>query len=130
MQTAGELPGADHDALGARRNRQRVILHVFTRTTEDGMQQFLFRVNSLLLLGRPCRPRCRQDRTPSSDANDAVLIEVRKGFFGDVGDVPGELLAAKLGLTDLDIKVFDVNRGEGVVLHKLLVEITIASSKL
>ena len=84
------------------------------------MKQFFFGGQFALALGRNLADQDVAWTNPSSDANDAVLIEVRKGFFGDVGDVPGELFAAKLGLTNLDIKVFDVNGGEGVVLHKLL----------
>ena len=120
VQTPRELSGPDHNALGARRNRERVVLHVFTRTTEDGVKQFFFGRQFTLALGRNLADQDVARANSGTNANDAVFIEVGKGFFGDVGNIASELLSAELGLPNLHIKIFDVNGGEGVVLHKLL----------
>ena len=47
---------------------------------------------------------------------------MRSAFSRDVGDVAGELLAAQLGLADLDLELLDVDRGVDVVLHQLLAD--------
>jgi hypothetical protein len=42
-------------------------------------------------------------------ADDAVLVEVAQRLLADVGDVARELLAAQLGLADLDVELVDVD---------------------
>jgi hypothetical protein len=58
-----------------------------------------------------------------------ALVEVRQRALADVGMSRVKLLAAELGLADLDVVLLDVDRGERVVLDQPLV-MTIASSKL
>ena len=48
----------------------------------------------------------------------------------EVRDVAGDLLGAELGVAGVDLVLLDVDRGEHVVLHQALAEMTIASSKL
>ena len=57
-----------------------------------------------------------------ADLHDAGVVEVAEGLLADVGDVAGELLAAELGLADLDVELLDVDRGVGVVADQFLAD--------
>src|SRR4029079_3995674 len=57
-----------------------------------------------------------------TDPDDPALVEVRQDLLGDVGDVPGDLLRAQLGVAGVDLVLLDVDRGEDVVLHQALAE--------
>ena len=54
------------------------------------------------------------------DADDAALVEVGQDLLGEVGDVPGDLLGAELGVAGVDLVLLDVDRGEHVVAHEAL----------
>ena len=77
-------------------------------------------VSSVLRLGRDLAHQDVARLDVGADADDAVLVQVAQHLLGDVGDVAGELLAAQLGLADLDLELLDVDRGVDVVLHQLL----------
>ena len=79
-------------------------------------------VSSVFDLGETLPTRMSPGPHVRADAHDARLVEVAQGLFADVGDVAGELLAAELGLADLDVELLDVDRGVGVVLDQLLAD--------
>src|SRR5579859_3406411 len=57
-----------------------------------------------------------------ADADDPALVEVLQNLLGEVGDVPGDLLGAQLGVAGIDLVLLDVDRGEHVVAHQALGE--------
>ena len=119
---ARELLRVDDDAFDARGHFERVVLHVFAGPAEDGVQQFFFRRQLGLRLGRDLAHQDVARPDVGADPHDAVLVEVAQGLFADVGNVAGELLAAQLGLANFDVELFDVDRGVGVVLHQLFAD--------
>ena len=52
-----------------------------------------------------------------ADVDDARLVEVAQRFLADVRDVAGDVLGPELGVAGHDLELFDVDRGEDVVLH-------------
>ena len=126
----GELLGADHDAFHAGGHLERVVLDVLAGPPEDGVQQLLFRRQLALALGRDLAHQDVAGAHVGADADDAVLVEVAQHLLADVGDVAGELLAAELGLADLDVELLDVDRGVGVVRRTSRSLMMMASSKL
>src|SRR5207253_1833663 len=57
-----------------------------------------------------------------ADTDDAVLVKVGQGPLADIGNVTCELFAAQLGLTNFDVVLLNVNRGEDVFLHEPLID--------
>src|SRR5207245_701902 len=49
------------------------------------------------------------------DADDALFIEVTQGVLAGVRNVAGDFLRAELGVSSLDLVLFNVDRGELVV---------------
>ena len=119
---AREFLRVDHDAFHARGDFERIVLHVFAGPAEDGVQQFFFRRQLGLALGRDLADQDVARPDVGADADDAVFVEVAQGLFADVGNVAGELLAAQLRLADFDVELLDVDRGVDVVLHQLLAD--------
>src|SRR3954471_185386 len=113
---------ADTDDLAGLtvRNLQRGVADLTGLLPEDGAQQALLRGQLGLALGRDLADHnvARGDR--GADADDAALVQVGEDRFGDVRDVPGDLLRAQLGVTGVDLVLLDVDRGEDVVLHQTL----------
>ncbi len=105
-----------------RRHFQRVVLHVFAGPAEDGMQQLFFRSQFALALGRDLANENFARAHAGADADNAVFIEIGQRAFADIGNVAGELFAAKLGFADFDVIFLDVNRGEDVFLHQPLAD--------
>ena len=52
-----------------------------------------------------------------ADLHDPALVEVAKRALRLVRDVAGDLLAAELGVSGHALELFDVDRGEGVLLE-------------
>ena len=86
------------------------------------MQELLFRRQLALALGGDLANQDVSRLDVGADADDPVLVEVPERLLGDVGDVAGEFLAAKLGLADLDLELLDVDRRVNVFLHDSFVE--------
>ena len=122
MHAAAEPLGADDDAFLAGGHFQRVVLHVLAGAAEDRVQQLFFRRQLALGLRGDLADEDVAGADARADADDAVLVEVGQGPLADVGDVAGELLAAELGLADLDVVLLDVDRGERVFLHQPLAD--------
>ncbi len=51
-----------------------------------------------------------------ADRHDPGFVEVAQGFLADVRDVAGDFFRAELGVAGGDFELFDVDRGEHVVL--------------
>ena len=119
---AAEPLGVDDDALDARGDLQRVVLDVLAGAAEDRVQQLLFGGQLALALGRDLADQDVSRLDVGADPDHAVVVEVPQRLLRDVGDVAGELLAAQLGLADLDLELLDVDRGVDVVPHQLLAD--------
>ena len=57
-----------------------------------------------------------------ADAADAVLVQVLQGVLAHVGDVPGDLLGAQLGIPGLGLVLFNVDGGEHILPDQALVQ--------
>src|SRR5665811_1479200 len=53
-----------------------------------------------------------------ADTDNTVLVEVTQGFFGNVRNVGGDDFRAKLGLTDFNHEINDVDGCQGVVFDQ------------
>ena len=54
----------------------------------------------------------------SANANDTIIIKMAQAFFAYVRDVTGDNLWTKLGLTNLNHVILDVDTGQFVVSDK------------
>ena len=104
------------------RHLERGVAHLARLLAEDRAQQPLLGGQLGLALGRdlPDEDVARVDL--GADPHDAALVEVRQDLLGDVRDVARDLLGAQLGVAGVDLVLFDVDRGEDVVLHQTLGE--------
>ena len=125
-QLVGVLPGEhpDVDDLAGLPvgNLERRVADLPGLLTEDGPQEPLLGGQLGLALGGDLADQdvARADLGP--DADDAPLVEVLQDLLGQVGDVPGDLLGAELGVAGVDLVLLDVDRGEHVVAHEALGE--------
>src|SRR5690606_34699772 len=92
--------GADDDAFFAGGHFERVVLHVFAGSAEDGMKQLLFGGQLALALGSNLADQDVAGTDTRADLHDAALVQASEGAFGDVGDIAGELFATELGFAD------------------------------
>ena len=72
------------------------------------MQQFFFRGQLALALGRDLANEdvARPDARPH--AHHAVFVQVRQSTLGHIGDIPREFFPTQLGLADFHIIFLDV----------------------
>ncbi len=119
---AAEPLGVDHDPLDARGDLEAVVLDVLAGPAEDRVEQLLLGGQLALGLRRHLADQDVARLDVGADPDDPVLVEVPQRLLGDVGDVAGELLAAELGLADLDLELLDVDRRVDVLLHDPLGE--------
>ena len=99
---------------------QRGVADLARLLAEDRAEQPLLRGQLRLALGRDLADQDVAGLDLGSDPDDAALVQVREDLLGDVRDVPGDLLGAELGVAGVDLVLFDVDRGEHVVLHQAL----------
>ncbi len=57
-----------------------------------------------------------------ADANDAALVEILERVFADVGNVARDLFGPELRVARFALVLFDVNRGEAIVLDHALAD--------
>ena len=122
VHTAAEPLGCDDDALFTGGHFEGIVFHVFTGAAEDRVQQFFFGGQFAFALGGNLADKYIAGADTGADSDDAGFIQIRQGTFGDVGDVAGEFLAAKLGLANFDIVFLDVDGGEDIFLHETLTD--------
>ena len=121
LDAAEDLDVDDH-ARHAGRHLERAVLHVLGLLAEDGRQQLLFRRQLGLALGRDLADQDVARLHVGADPHDAALVEVHHALVGDVGDFPGDLLLAPLGVADVQLELLDVDRRVDVVLDQPLAE--------
>ncbi len=115
---AVELADVDDLAALAVGQAQAGVLHLAGLLAEDRAQQALLRGQLGLTLGRDLAHQDVARLDLGADIDDAVLVEVLEGILADVGDVPGDLLGAELGVTRLQLVLLDVDAGEEVLAHE------------
>ncbi len=101
---------------------ERGVAHLAGLLAEDGPQEALLGGQLGLALGRDLADQHVAGADLGADADDAALVEVGEDLLGEVGDVPGDLLGAELGVAGVDLVLVDVDRREHVVLHQALGE--------
>ena len=113
-----KMLGPNNRALFPGRQFQRVVLNILSGPAENGMQQLLLRGKLCLGLRRYLANQNVARMNHSTNANNAVLVQISQGLLGDIGDVPGEFLTTQLGLADLDLKIVNVNAGKTLFLNQ------------
>lgn len=111
---------ADDLAVLTVRHLERRVANLARLLTEDRAEQALLRRQLGLALGRDLADEDVAGLDLGTDADDAALVQVGQDLFGDVRDVPGDLLGAELRVAGVDLVLLDVDRGENVVLHEAL----------
>ena len=119
---AGEHPDVDDLARLAVGHLERGVADLAGLLAEDGPQQALLGRELGLALGGDLADQHVAGADLGADADDAPLVEVLEDLLGQVGDVPGDLLGAELGVAGVDLVLLDVDRGEHVVAHQPLGE--------
>ena len=79
-------------------------------------------VSSVSPLGVTLPTRISPGLHLGADADDAALVEVLQGVFAHVGDIPGDLFGAQLGVAGVALVFLDVDGGEDVFLDQLLAD--------
>ena len=110
-----EYPHLDHRAGHAGGQLQRGIAHIRGFFAKDRTQQFFLRRYRAFPL--------RGDLAAENIArvyfrpyiNDTRLVEIAQGFLADVGNIPGDLLRAQLGIAGHDLEFLDMDRGEDII---------------
>ena len=119
---AREALDVDDLALFTVRDFQRGVAHFARLLTEDRAQQALLRRQLGLALGRDFADEDVFRTNLGADAHDAVLVEILERIFADVGDVARDLFGPELRVARFALVLFDVNRGEAVVLDHPLAD--------
>ena len=114
---AVEHPDLDHRAGDARRQAKRGVANVRRLLAEDGAEQLLLRRHRAFALRRDLAGQDVARLDLGADIDDAGLVEVAQRFLADVRDVAGDVLRPELGVAGHHLELFDVDRGEDVVLH-------------
>ena len=117
---AAEDAHVDDGALDAGRAVEGGVLDVQGLLAEDGLEQLLLGESWVSPLGATLPTRMSPGLDAGPDPDDAVLVQVAEQVLRDVGDVPGDLLGAELGVAGLDRLLDDVEGGEDVLLDQLL----------
>ena len=108
------------DAIDARGDDERSVLHVGGLLAEDRAEEFLLGGELGLGLRGDLADEDVAGLHLGADADDAVVVEVLEGFLAHVRDVARNLLRPELGVTGGDLEFLDMDRGEDVLLEDLL----------
>src|ERR1051326_2997924 len=109
-----------HDrAFDSRRAGEGSIAHVAGFFAEDGAQQFLFRRELRLALGRDFAHQNVAGLDGGANADDTAFIEVAQRMLAHVGNIARDFFGSQLGVAGFDFKLFDVDRSVVIVLHQL-----------
>ena len=110
----------DDGAFHARRHLERAVLHVLGFFAEDGREELFFRRQLGFALRRDLADEDVARLYMGSDPDNAPLIEIHERLIGDVGNFPGDLFLAPLGVPNVKLQLLDMNRRVHVVLHQPL----------
>ena len=119
---AGEHLHVHDDAALAVGHLQGGVADLAGLLAEDGPEQTLLGGQVGLALGGDLAHQNVAGADLGAHADDAALVQVLQGVLAHVGDVPGDLLGAQLGVPALGLVLLNMNRGKDVVLHHALVE--------
>src|SRR5207244_12587950 len=119
---AGEDLDVHDGAFDARRTVERGVAHVAGFLAEDGAQQFFFRSERGLALGRDLADENVARLDDRADADDAAFVEVAQERFADVGNVARDFLGTELRVAGFDFVLLDVDRSVVVVLYQLFAD--------
>ena len=108
----------DH-AFDSRRTVERSVAHVAGLFAEDGAQQFFFRRELGLALGRDLAHQNVALLDAGADANHAGFIQIAQHGFADVGNVARDFFRTELGVAGFDLELLDVHRGVVILFHQL-----------
>ena len=107
---AGKNLGVNDNSFHPGRNPQRGIFHIAGLFTEYGPQQFFFRRQ----LGFPLGGDFADQDIPRADfgtqPDNAAVVKILQRFFAHIGDIPGNLFLAELGIPGHDFKFLNVHR--------------------
>src|SRR5713226_619628 len=119
---AGEDLDVHDGAFDARRTVERSVANIAGLFAEDGAEQFFFRRERGLALGRDLADKDVTRLHDRADADDAAFVEVAEERLADVGNIASDFLGAELGVARFDFVFLDVNRGVVVVLDQLFAD--------
>src|SRR2546422_604422 len=91
---AGEDLDVHDGALDARRAVERSVANIAGFFAEDGAQQFFFRCERGLALGRDLADQDVARLYDRADANDSAFVEVAQKRLADVGNVASNFFGA------------------------------------
>ena len=112
---AREANDVDDATIGAVRHLEGSVANVMGLSTEDGTQQALFGGKGAFALGRDLANQDVARAHLGADADNAVLVEVRKHVLGEVRNLAGDLLGTEFGVASVDLVAGDVDGGQQVL---------------
>ena len=118
----GENLGIHNDAALAVGDLQRGVPDFPGLLTEDSPQQPLLGGEVGLALGGDLAHQDVAGADLGADADDAVLVQVLQGVLAHVGDIPGDLLGAQLGIPGVDLVLLNVDGGVQILPDQPLVQ--------
>ena len=118
----GEHLGVYDDAALAVGHLQRGVADFPGLFTKDGPQEPLLGGEVGLALGGDLAHQDVACVDLGAHADDAALVQVLQGVLAHVGDIPGDLLGAQLGVPGVDLVLFNMDGGIQVLLHQTLIQ--------
>ncbi len=99
---------------------QRGVAHLAGLLPEDGPEEPLFWGQLGLTLRGDLADEDVAGADLGADTHDPFVVEVFEDVLGEVRDVSSDLLGAELGVSSVDLVLFDVDGGEHVVAYQAL----------
>src|ERR1051326_3678316 len=122
LSLAAEELRRDDDPLHAGGRLERRVLHVAGLFAEDRLQELLLGGRFGLALRRDLADENIAFDDVRSHADDAVFVQILDGIFADVRNLARQLFLAALGVADLELELFDVERAEDIFRYHPLVD--------
>ena len=110
----------DHRSRAAGRHTQAGVFDVRSLLAENRAQQFLFRCQLGLAFGRHLADQHVADCDFRADMHDAAFVQTRQLRFGQIRNIAGDFLRAKLGIACGDGQLFDMDRGKAILRRNAL----------
>src|SRR6266699_1379990 len=112
-----------HDgALDARWAVQGRVANIAGLFAKNGAEQFFFRRERGLALGRDFADQDVSRLHHRTDADDAAFVEVAEERLADVGNIAGDFLRAELGVARFDFVLLDVDGSVVIVFDQLFAD--------